>query len=327
MRKKLSIVLLLVGVMLLAGCSDLASVQITHDARSTLELGETVNLTASGLTSLDTPARLTEAEWTVSNESVATVVGNGTEAVLTVVGPGEVVVTATAQGVSGSVAFTVISNLPDPVVFTESFEAGEVGAYPAGWIVVEQAVHDGTGHSGARISSDRASDGSQSLKLTSVPDGEGAAEFVFDQPLLYNRLTVDLWKDPNATENVNLELHTEEGRIGGLFITSSGQMGYRRPDGANKPYYEDGNVRFPNGQWNRVEFEWNDEAKIYKVFVTIDGSRLQLTPSSGTPFEEAYAEGQVVKFKASVTKRDMEKVAYIDNIEVVDLAIVDMLSQ
>ena len=208
----------------------------------------------------------------------------------------------------------------DPVVFFESFEAHEVDAYPAGWTILNQDVHDAAGYSGARVSADTAADGSKALKLISVPSAEGGAEIVFDQPLLNHRLTVDLYKDPNVTENVNLELHSEKGRIGGLFVTSGGQMGYRRPDGANKPYYDEGGVRLPNGKWVTVEFEWNDAARVHKVSVIVDGVRYELTPPDGSPFEEAGGDGPVVKFRAAITKRDVDKVAYIDNIKVVDLA-------
>lgn len=323
MRRNLAIALLLVIAALLAGCGELDSIKIIHDARSMLELGETVNLQAKGVSSMGFGVKLEDAEWSVSDEKVAAIVGNGTEAVLTALLPGEVVVTATSGDLSGTLAFTVVGELPNPLMFAESFEDGEVGAYPEGWIVLDQETHDGKGHSGARVSADRASDGSQSLKLTSVPDADGSAELVFEQPLLYNRLTVDIWKDPNVTENANLELHTEEGRVGGLFITGSGQLGYRRPNGDNKPYLE--TYRMPNGQWVTVEFQWNDSTKLYKVYVIADGTRVEVTPSGGTPFEEAYQDGQVVKFKASVTKRDADKVIYIDNLKVYDMAIEDLL--
>jgi len=325
LNKRFAFVLLLAGALLLAGCGELESLKITHDARSTLEVGETVHLQAKGVSSMGTTVKLEDAEWSVSDEKIATIVANGTEAVLTVALPGEVVVTATSEGLSGSITFTVVGELPNPLVWSESFEGSELGVYPEGWIVLNQEVHDGKGYSGARVSKDRASDGSQALKLVSVPDADGAAEVVFDEPLLYNRLTVDIWKDPNVTENANLELYAESGRIGGLFITSSGQLGYRRPNGDNKPYME--SYRMPNGQWVTVEFQWNDTTKMYKVFVIEGSSRIEITPSGGTPFEDANRDGQVVKFRASVTKRDVDKTIYIDNIKVYDSAIEDMLSK
>ena len=132
MRRNLAIALLLVIAALLAGCGELDSIKITHDARSMLELGETVNLQAKGVSSMGFGVKLEDAEWSVSDEKVAAIVGNGTEAVLTALLPGEVVVTATSGDLSGTLAFTVVGELPNPLMFAESFEDGEVGAYPEG---------------------------------------------------------------------------------------------------------------------------------------------------------------------------------------------------
>lgn len=323
MVKRVSLVLLIVGAVLLAGCSDLAVIEITHDYRSNLEVGETVNLTAEGKSGMDTAVRLNEVTWTVNDESLASVTGDGLTAVLTALRPGEVVVTAEADGVSGSITFNVSSELPNPVVYEESFEDFEVGQYPDGWIVTDREVHDGTGYSGGRISTERASDGSKSVKIVSVPDAEGRVDIEFDEPLLYHSLTVDIYKDPDVTENANLEFFSESGRLFGLFMTQSGNVGHRRPDGSNKPYTHS----MPNGQWNTVEFQWNDATKKYKVFIIVDGVREEVTPAGGEDFEEAARDGQVIRFSAAVTKRDMDKTIYIDNIRVVDLAVQELLEQ
>ena len=171
-------------------------------------------------------------------------------------------------------------------MFAESFEDGEVGAYPEGWIVLDQETHDGKGHSGARVSADRASDGSQSLKLTSVPDADGSAELVFEQPLLYNRLTVDIWKDPNVTENANLELHTGKA---GRRIVHYRQRPAWLPQAKRRQQALSGNIPMPNGQWVTVEFRGTSTA--HKVYVIAD-AHVEVTPPGGTPFEEAYQTGK-----------------------------------
>ena len=171
---------------------------------------------------------------------------------------------------------------------SESFEDGEVGEYPEGWIVLDQEAHDLTGYSGGRISRERATHGSKSAKIVSIPNAEGRITYEFDKPLLYNTLKVDFLM-PEGQDNINLELHGESGRLFGLFITSSGNVRYRHPDGSN-------------------------------------GSNIS-NASNGSPYEELYRDEQVIKFSAMITKRDGDKTFYIDNIEVIDLEVLERLSK
>lgn len=322
-RSKFSVVLLVVVAMFLAGCSELANIQIQFDSLSILEWGDLVELTAVGKTKFNMDAELVDVEWSVSDDSVAKLETEGTKATLTAVGEGEVTVTAASGDISGSVTFTVMSGIPDPVVYKESFEDFAEGEYAPGWIVVNKEAHDKTGYSGGRISAEKASDGEKSVKLISVPDVEGRVEIEFGEPLLYHSLTVDLLQVESHKENVNLELHCDEGRLFGLFITGSGNVRYRHPDGSNGSNI----TAISNDSWHTIEFQWNDAEKIYKAFAISGSQRVEVTPPGGSSYELEFIDGQVTKFSVAITKRDDDKIAYIDNIEVIDLAVQEMLAK
>lgn len=315
-RNKLFLALFLVGALLLVGCSDLASIELGHEGLAILEVGEEVNLTAAGKSSFNTKADLDDLTWDVSDETVATLDVKSDGVILTAVGEGTVTITVSSGEVSGSLTFEVVDNVPDPVVFFESFEDGIEGEYPAGWIIKGQDVHDAKGTSGGRISTEKASDGSTAVKLVSIPAEEGRITVEFEKPLLYNSLTVDFYQ-PEGNDNINLELLGENGRVFGLFLTATGNVRYRHPDGGNGSNI----TNAPNNSWHTAEFQWNDADKIYHAFV----NGVRITPPGGSPYETLAYDEQVVKFSAQITKRDSDKVAFIDNIEVKDLAIVEML--
>lgn len=322
-KGKFVVALLLVGILLLTGCSDLSKLVIEFDARSVLELGEVVELTAIGKTGINTDADLEAVvEWHVNDESVGVLSTDNETALLTVVGEGEIVVTASSGELEDSVTFTAISTIPDPLVFQESFEEHADDQYPEGWLVVNQEVHDTTDYSGGRITSESASDGSKSIRLVSIPEAEGRVEYEFDEPLLYHKLTVDLKQQATHKENVNIELHGENGRLFGLFVTGSGNVRYRHPDGSNG----DNVTNIPNDSWHTIEFEWNDADKRYKAWtISAAGERVEITPGGGTSYELEFIDDQVTKLSIAITQRDGDKIAFIDNIEVIDLAALEML--
>lgn len=323
-KSKVLVVLLIAAAMFLTGCSEeLADIQIYFDSLSVLEWGDEVELTAVGKTKFNMDAELVDVEWSVSDDSVAKLEPNDTTATLIAVGEGEVTVTAASGDISGSVTFTIMAGIPDPVVFKESFEDFAEGEYAPGWIVVNKEAHDKTGYSGGRISAEKASDGEKSVKLISVPDVEGRVEIEFGEPLLYHSLTVDLLQVESHKENVNLELHCDEGRLFGLFITGSGNVRYRHPDGSNGSNI----TAISNDSWHTIEFQWNDAEKIYKAFAISGSQRVEVTPPGGSSYELEFIDGQVTKFSVAITKRDDDKIVYIDNIEVIDLAVQEMLSK
>jgi len=321
-KNKLSIALILVVALLLVGCSDLASIEIIYDSLPVIEPGQRVNLTAVGKTALNMNAEFEELRWELSDKRHGTLDLVNDGVVFTALEPGFVTISAISGDISGSVTFEIVDVVPDPVVFFESFEDGEVGEYPEGWIVLDQEAHDLTGYSGGRISRERATHGSKSAKIVSIPNAEGRITYEFDKPLLYNTLKVDFLM-PEGQDNINLELHGESGRLFGLFITASGNVRYRHPDGSNGSNISNAS----NNRWHTAEFQWNDEEKIYHAFVTSDGNRVQITPPGGSPYEELYRDEQVIKFSAMITKRDGDKTFYIDNIEVIDLEVLERLSK
>lgn len=320
-RKRFSLVVLAVVALLLVGCTELASIEITTDASTLLEVGQVIELTAIGKSSAGMSAELGDVAWSVSDDSVATIIAADQTATLTVVGEGDVIVTAVSSEFSGSAGFTSVSNIPNPVIFSESFEDMTLGANPDGWTVVDQDVHATNGYSGGKVSAERASDGKNSIKLVSVPDAEGRVEYMFDEALTYHSLSVDLYKVDANKENVNIELHNDDGRVFGLFISASGNLRHRKPDGKNESSPNDAG----NDQWYTIEFKWNDDTKLYNAYLIRDGQRTELTPAGGSAYEDANNIGGVNKVSIAITKRDGDKIAYIDNVKVVDLAVQDML--
>lgn len=323
LRSRISVVLLAVIALLLVGCSDLAYIELDYDSYTVLEPNQVVSLTAVGKTGVNTNADLETVVWSINDQSLATIEGDGVTAKLTTIAEGELVVTATSGDATGSVSFTIMSALPDPIVLQESFEGYELGSFPEGWIIANQEAHELNNYSGGRVSNERKSAGDKALKLVSIPGARGRVEFEFDQPLLNNSLTVDIFQPSDTRDDINIELLSDEGRVFGVFITGSGNVRYRHPDGSNGSNI----TNIPNDGWHTIEFQWNDEQKTYRAYAISAGSRTEITPPGGSSYETQYIDGQVTKLGIAVTDRDADRIGYIDNIEVIDLAAQELLGK
>lgn len=111
MRKRNCVLLLLLALLLGMGCAScaffvpetLTSIAV-NPATTTVNVGATTQLSATGVNSDGTQANLSNVSWTSSANNVATVSSTG---VVTGVSAGTATITATSQGISGTSTVTV----------------------------------------------------------------------------------------------------------------------------------------------------------------------------------------------------------------------------
>ncbi|MGH7673063.1 MAG: Ig-like domain-containing protein, partial [Gemmatimonadales bacterium] len=139
-----------------------ASVSV-NPATASVQVGATVQLTATPKDASGTPLGGRVVTWATSNTAAATVNGGG---LVTAVAAGSATITATSEGKSGTASLVVTATgaLPVDTVFAEDFESGTLSAWADGVDPTRHRVV--TDPSGAQA-------GSRYLEVTYPAGGDG----------------------------------------------------------------------------------------------------------------------------------------------------------
>lgn len=222
---------------------------------------------------------------------------------------------ASAPTVTGSTAPQLAAKKQTSEAFSESFENGAVGEFPADWVILDKDNHT-TNKSGPRVANDApAADGKLAIRVTSNPtvDGQMTRDF---SPLQQGRLIyygMVPGVDPGFT---SVELRDGGTRLFNLEMHPEGRLRYRDENGN----LNETNVKYDFGKWYQFIMEWDSVSSIWNGYVVIDGKPTRLTPENGVPFPAASKGKSPNRIQLRLNRAgDGPKVGYVDGFKVFKL--------
>lgn len=198
-----------------------------------------------------------------------------------------------------------VGSLAEELVFSDSFEDNVVGENPVGWNVLHPEA-------GLIIDANHVSisDGHLALQMNNTPELFG--EVWTDIPeVAVGKLVVDFYQPNSSRENINVEVHNDDGRIVGIFITGSGNVRVR--DAGEQ---SDNILNLGNDSWHTLVVTWDDE--FFNVYY-VNANGEEVVIREGLLLDPAAVGKPGNKILFNVSPRDDAKEAFIDNVRVYSL--------
>ena len=268
---------LLALVLLVMSCSsdDLADLEIVPDYYR-LQPGQSIELTVVGTNNLGSViSEFPEPTWTVEGTLGTISSMNGSNAIFTANQLGTETVVVTVGEISACAVLEILEEVPEPLVFHESFEDHTINLFPAGWTVKNIEFHLAN-QTGPRVTTDvpETIDGSKALKYTNLPrkDGVPLSEAYIPIPeLKRGRIEFSVYQPDKESSNFGIKPYRDDQRLVNFWLSTGGDL--RLPD-------KDGE-KVGLGQWQTYAFEWDASTMKLKVFHLVGGKWQEKSPGLG----------------------------------------------
>lgn len=188
-------------------------------------------------------------------------------------GSGKIV--AMTDDLIAEVAVDIVDEIPDPLVWEDSFESGNVGDFPLSWTINDIDYHINN-ETGTRVDENvpNIPDGNYAVVYSCLPREAGGpkAEMSIYIPVIeYGRLEFSVFQPIGEGSNFGIKPYRDDERLIDFWLSAGGSLRLPEKDGEPTDI----------GSWVDFAFEWNWDLGKLHVFQKADNNWVQKSPAQG----------------------------------------------